>query len=87
MAGKTKYVAFDSSDTLIQDLRDGTMSAMVAQDPFQMSYQAVQAIVDKWNGKTPDKRIDLHARVIRKEQLDQPEVQQLLKPDISKYVK
>jgi ribose transport system substrate-binding protein len=50
MAGKVKYVAFDASDDLVQDLKDGTIDALVAQDPFRMGYQAVKTLVDKLNG-------------------------------------
>ena len=87
MGGKTKYVAFDSSDSLIEDMKDGIIDAMVVQDPFHMGYEAVKSIVDKWNGKVPPKRIDLHARVLRKADLDKPDVKELLHPDVSKYVK
>jgi ribose transport system substrate-binding protein len=86
-SGKTKFVAFDSSDSMIEDLKGGTISAMVVQDPFHMGYEAVKTVVDKLNGKTPAKRMDLHARVITKADLDKPEIQQLLHPDISKYIK
>jgi ribose transport system substrate-binding protein len=86
-SGKTKFVAFDSSDSMIADLNGGTISAMVVQDPFHMGYEAVKTVVDKLNGKTPAKRMDLHARVITKADLEKPEIQQLLHPDISKYIK
>jgi ribose transport system substrate-binding protein len=80
-AGKTRFVAFDSSDTMIQDLRNGVIDAMVVQDPFKMGFEAVHTLVEKLNGQTPPKRIDLHARVIRKADLDNPEVRALLRPD------
>ena len=86
LAGRVKYVAFDTADSLVQDLRDGTVDALLVQDPFHMGYEAVKAIVDQWNGKAPPKRIDLHARVVRKGDLDTPEVRALLSPDIAKYL-
>ena len=51
---------------MIEDLKGGTIDALVAQDPFRIGYQAVATLVDKLNGKTPPKRIDLSARVITK---------------------
>jgi ribose transport system substrate-binding protein len=78
LSGKVKLVVFDSSDTLIEDMRAGTISAMVVQDPFKMGYEAVKTLVDKLNGQTPPKRIDLNAVVVRKEDLDKPEMKQLL---------
>ena len=84
--GKTHYVAFDSSDSLIEDMQAGIIDAMVVQDPFRMGYEAVKSVVDKLNGKTPPKRMDLHARVITKPDLDKPEIKELLHPDIAKYI-
>jgi ribose transport system substrate-binding protein len=86
MAGKVKYVAFDASEDLVQDLRDGTIDALVAQDPFRMGYQAVKTLVDKLNGVTPPKVIDLSATVITKADLEKPEIKTLLFPDIKKYL-
>jgi ribose transport system substrate-binding protein len=80
LSGKVKLVAFDSSDGMIEDLKGGTINAMVVQDPFKMGFEAVRTVVDKLNGKTPPKRVDLAARVIRKEDLEKPEIKQLLSP-------
>jgi len=80
LSGKVKFVAFDSSDSLIEDLKGGTIDAMVVQDPFKMGYEAVKTLVDKLNGITPPKRIDLPARVVHKADLDNPDVHQLLYP-------
>ncbi len=82
LSGKVKFVAFDSSDTMIEDLKGGTIDAMVVQDPFKMGFEAVKTLVDKLNGITPPKRIDLPARVIRKADLDKPDVHQLLYPGV-----
>jgi ribose transport system substrate-binding protein len=80
--GKVKFVAFDSSDAMIEDLKSGTIQAMVVQDPFKMGYTAVKTLVDKLNGAEPAKRVDLNARVIARADLEQPDVQKLLKPDL-----
>ena len=86
LAGKIKFVAFDASEGMIEDLKGGTIDALVAQDPFRIGYQAVATLVDKLNGKTPPKRIDLSARVITKADLDKPEIKELLNPDVKKYL-
>jgi len=87
LSGKVKFVGFDASEGLVEDLKGGTIDALVAQDPFRIGYNAVQTLVDKLNGKTPPKRIDLSARVITKSDLDKPDVQALLNPDVKKYLK
>ena len=86
LAGKLKFVAFDSSEGLVEDLNAGVIDALVAQDPFKMGYEAVRAVTDKLNGKTPDKKIDLSGAVITKADLDKPEVKLLLHPDLEKYL-
>src|SRR6202011_4622236 len=53
LSGKVKFVAFDSTDSMIEDLKGGTIDAMVVQDPFQMGFQSVKTLVDKLNGSTP----------------------------------
>lgn len=80
LSGKVKMVAFDSSDGMLEDLKGGTIDAMVVQDPYKMGFEAVRTVVDKINGKTPPKQQDLAAKVIRKADLDKPEIQRLLNP-------
>lgn len=84
LAGKVQFVAFDSADGMIEDLRQGVIHAMVVQDPFRIGYEAVRTIAVKLNGKTPPKRMDLNARLITRQDLDQPEVRKLLFPDLRK---
>ncbi len=87
LAGKVKFVAFDSSETMIEDLKAGVIHAPVVQDPFRIGYPAVQTLVDKLNGKTPPHRIDLSGQVVSLENLNKPEIQALLHPNINKYLK
>jgi ribose transport system substrate-binding protein len=87
LTGKVRLLAFDSSDGMIEDLKAGVIDAMVVQDPFRMGHDAVKTIVDKLNGQTPPKRIDLSARVVTKADLDKAEVQRLLAPDLKRWVK
>ncbi len=84
LGGKVHLVAFDSSDGMVEDLKAGVIAAMVVQDPYRMGHDAVKTIVDKLNGQTPPKRIDLSARVITKADLDKVEVQRLLFPNVKK---
>lgn len=84
--GKVKLVGFDWSDAMLEDLRGGTIHAMVVQDPFKLGYEAVHSIQMKLDGGTPEKRIDLPARVIVKDDLDKPEIKELLNPDVKKYL-
>ena len=82
LSGKIKFVSFDSSASLVEDLRGGVISAMVVQDPFRIGFEAVKTLVDKMEGKTPPKRMDLDARIVHARDLDQPDVRRLLSPEV-----
>ncbi|MBL8228925.1 MAG: substrate-binding domain-containing protein [Bryobacterales bacterium] len=86
LEGKVKLVTFDSSDTLIDNLREGVIQTMIVQDPFKIGYESVRTLVDKLAGKTPPKRMDLSAAIVHKEDLDKPETKKLLFPDVKKIV-
>ena len=42
VADKTKLVGFDSDDKLIKLLKDGTIAALVVQDPYRMGYEELR---------------------------------------------
>jgi len=86
LAGKIRLVAFDASSDLIADLKDGSIDALVAQDPFRMGYEAVKTLVDKLHGTNPPKVIDLSATVVTKDDLEKPAIKALLFPDVNKYL-
>ena len=41
LSGKIKLVTFDSSETHVAALKDGTIDIMLVQDPFRIGYEAV----------------------------------------------
>ncbi|MGA2133615.1 MAG: substrate-binding domain-containing protein [Bryobacteraceae bacterium] len=86
LAGKVKLVAFDASEELVQDLKDGSIDALVAQDPFRMGYEAVKTLVDKLHGVDPPRTIDLSATVVTRNDLAKPQIKSLLFPDVRKYL-
>jgi ribose transport system substrate-binding protein len=81
LSGKTKLVTFDFSKTHVEALEEGTINAMLVQDPFRIGYEAVKSLSDKLNGGTPPKRVELPARIILKSDLKKPEVRSLVSPD------
>ena len=87
LGGKVKLVGFDSSPTLVEDLKAGVVDALVVQDPFNIGYTAVKTVVAKIKGETPARKIDSPARVIAAADLGKPEVQKLLNPELEKYLK
>jgi ribose transport system substrate-binding protein len=87
IAGKLKIVGFDSSPTLIEDMKAGTLDSLVVQNPFKMGYLSVGTLVDQIHGKTPEKRIDTGATLVTATNLTQPAIQELLNPPLSTYLK
>ena len=84
---RVKLVGFDSSPTLIEDLKAGLIDSLVVQNPFKMGYDSVQAAVMKLKGGTPQKIQNLAPRVVTKQDLSDPAVQAQLNPDLEKYLK
>lgn len=78
LAGKITVVGFDSSPNLVEDLKAGTIDSLIIQNPYRMGYDGVRTLVDKLNGKTPERRIDTGVKLVTKENLAAPEIQQLL---------
>ena len=86
-SAKVKLVGFDSSPGLLDDLKSGLIDSLVVQDPFRMGHDAVTAAVQKLKGATPQKIQNLPPRVVTRENLDDPDVQKQLHPDLDKYLK
>lgn len=78
LAGKVKFVGFDSSPPLIDALRKGEIDALVVQDPYKMGYKSVESIVKHIRGEKVETKIDTGAVLVTKENLDTPEVKKLI---------
>ena len=86
LAGKIRFIGFDASDKLVQGVRDGEIDGLVLQNPFNMGYLAVKTLKQHLNGERVEPRIDTGARLIDKQNLDQPEIRELVKPDLAKWL-
>jgi ribose transport system substrate-binding protein len=78
LSGKIRLVTFDFSSIHIEALKDGTADVMLCQDPVRIGYEAVKSMADTLAGRTPVKRLEIPVRVIRKADLDKPDVHALL---------
>ncbi|MCC7499829.1 MAG: substrate-binding domain-containing protein [Bryobacterales bacterium] len=83
---KLTLVGFDFSPTLLEDLKNGVFDSLVIQDPFRMGYETVMLAVEKLQGKTPKKMNALPPRLITKDNLNNPDIQAQLNPDLKKYL-
>jgi len=87
LAGTVRFIGFDSSEKLVQALSAGEIDALVLQDPFKMGYLGVKTLVDHLNGKEVPRRVDTGVTLVTRQNLQQPEIQQLLKPDLDQWLK
>jgi ribose transport system substrate-binding protein len=83
---KMKFVGFDASDKLVSALKDGDIDGLVVQNPFNMGYLAVKTMVDHLHGKPIEKRIDTGARLVTKDNLEDPAVKEVIQPDLKKWL-
>jgi ribose transport system substrate-binding protein len=83
LAGKVKFVGFDSSPKLVQALRDGHLHGLILQNPVKMGYLGVTEMVQYLRGQKIPERVDTGVYLATKENMDTPEIKALLSPDLS----
>jgi ribose transport system substrate-binding protein len=86
LAGKLNFVGFDTSDKLLKAVEDGRIDALVLQNPFKMGYLAVSAVVARLRQKPVEARTDTGAQLVDKQNLADPAVRELVKPDLEKWL-
>ncbi len=85
--GKVKMVGFDTSVQSVADLRKGNLQALVVQNPLRMGYDGVMMMVKHLKGEQVPKRIDTGVTLVTADNMDQPEVKELIEPPLDKYLK
>ncbi|HVT88933.1 MAG TPA: substrate-binding domain-containing protein [Tepidisphaeraceae bacterium] len=78
LTSKAKFIGFDATPREVEALKKGDIAALVSQNPFKMGYEGVKTCVESIQGKTVEKIIDSSAKLITRENLDNPDVQKLL---------
>jgi ribose transport system substrate-binding protein len=83
LAGKIRFVGFDSSPKLVQALADGHLDALVLQNPVKMGYLGVRTIVQYLRGEKIAQLIDTGVTLVTKDNMGSDEIKILLTPDLS----
>jgi ribose transport system substrate-binding protein len=81
-AGKVKFVGFDAGESLVRAMREGSIHGLVAQDPRGMGYEGVKTAVAVLRGEKVPRRIATRVVTITPENLDTPEIQALISPEV-----
>jgi len=85
--GKVKMVGFDAGSQSVTDLKNGDVQGLVVQNPMLMSYLGVMTMVKHLQGEPVEKRIDTGVVLVTPENMQQPEIKELLYPPLDKYLK
>lgn len=85
-AGEIDFVGFDNNETLLSALREGMIDGLVVQDPFAMGYEGVKAAAAAARGDSVQSRVDTRSVLITRENIDDPDVQELLHPDLDRWL-
>ena len=86
LAGKVKFVGFDSSERLVKGLADGEIHGLDLQDPINMGYLGVKTMVAHLQGQKVEKLTDTGSDVATLENMDDPRMKDLLEPDVKKWL-
>jgi ribose transport system substrate-binding protein len=80
---RINYVVFGSDDKLVKSLQDGTIAALVVQDPFRMGYDGVKTALAASKGEKVPATLDTGANLITKANMSSARSQELLNPKIN----
>jgi ribose transport system substrate-binding protein len=81
LAGRKKFVGFDTTEYLLDGLKKGEINSLIIQDPRQMGYLGMKAAIAAAQGAAvKDPVIFTEAVAVTPENLDKPEIRSLLVP-------
>ncbi|HEY1723668.1 MAG TPA: ABC transporter substrate-binding protein [Magnetospirillaceae bacterium] len=76
--GAVKMVAFDADEAEVKLLTDGLLQALIAQQPYQIGVDGVDAIANSLTGKSVERVLTTGTVTVTKDNLEQPDVQKAL---------
>ncbi len=77
---KVTVVGFDSSDDVIQLLKDGIIKATAVQMPYEMGYLGVENIIKNINGEKIEKNVDTGTTIVTPENMNDADSKKALYP-------
>ena len=76
--GRIKIVGFDTSDPIVEAIRNGTVTADIVQYPYQVGQLGVKMMVDALDGKPVERQVNTPFVIATKDNIDTPEVQKFI---------
>jgi len=84
--GKVKMIGFDAGSQSVVDMQNGDVQALVVQNPVLMGYLGVMTAVKHLEGQKVERRIDTGVMLVTPENMNQPDIRELLHPPFDKYL-
>jgi len=81
-----KIVGMDASDELIAEMKARVVDSIVVQDPFKMGYESTKAMAQHLRGEQPVREMDSGAYLLTAENVDTPEMQAIVAPDVGQWL-
>ncbi|MFQ3593902.1 MAG: substrate-binding domain-containing protein, partial [Gemmataceae bacterium] len=82
---RIRVMGFDTSEAVLQALRDGELEGTIAQDPYRMGYLGVWTLVRHLEGDDvsgPTKNLSTGERLITRENVDDISTRELVDPKL-----
>ena len=86
LAGKVHFIGFDSSEKLMAGVNAGQIDALVLQDPMKMGYLAVKTLAAHLKHEAIESHIDTGATLVDRDNSKSPEIAELVKPNLAKWL-
>jgi ribose transport system substrate-binding protein len=81
LAGKVRFIGFDSSPKMIQALQNGQLAGFVVQNPRKIGYLGVKTLVAHLRGEKVPLRLDTGATLVTADNLQTTAIATLLHPE------
>lgn len=78
MEGKVKIVGFDTSDPIVEAIRQGVVAADIVQHPYRVGELGLEMMVDALNGKPIERQVTTPFVVATPQNVDTPEVKKFI---------
>jgi ribose transport system substrate-binding protein len=85
--GDVKLVGFDVGTAAVEAMKKGDVQGLVVQNPLRMGYDCVMTMVEHLQGKKVPAKIDTGVFMITPANMNEAEMQKLIKPPLEEYLK
>jgi ribose transport system substrate-binding protein len=81
LAGKVKFVGFDTSEKIIAALKARELNGTVLQNPIKMGYLSIKTMVEHLRGSKVERRVDTGVVLATPENMEDAEMRARLHPE------